>query len=85
MSRVIVLVIFCSLVFNACAAPQYIPDPVSMELWMDAPDEPDPLEACHRVTGEGACVVMSARALAWWVAKWVACEERLEAGEGDHD
>jgi len=28
-------------------------------------------------------VVMSARALAWWMAKWVACEERLEAGEGD--
>jgi len=73
------------LVFLAvsCAHPQYIPDPVSMAMWTDAPGEPDPLEACHRVTGEGACVVMSARALAWWVAKWVACEERLEAGEGE--
>jgi len=54
-----------------------------MEVWTDAPGEPDPLAECHRVTGEGACVVMSARALAWWMAKWVACEERLEAGEGE--
>ena len=63
---------------TSCAAPQYIPDPVSMELWTDAPGEPDPLEACHRVTGPGACVVMSARAAAWWVAKWQGCEERLD-------
>jgi len=83
MSRVIVLVIFCTLVFNACAHPQYIPDPVSMAMWTDAPGEPDPLEACHRVTGPGACVVSSARAWAWWMAKWAEREERLEAGEGE--
>ena len=56
----------------------YIPDPVSMELWTDAPGEPDPLAECHRVTGAGACVVSSARAWAWWMARWQACEEKLE-------
>jgi len=66
------------LLLASCAHPQYIPDPVSMELWTDAPGEPDPLEACHRVTGPGACVVMSARALAFWMSAWVACEKKLE-------
>jgi len=82
MSRVIVLVIFCSAIFNACSTPQiHITDPVSMQLWTDHPDEPDPLAACQRVTGEtdeGTCVVMTLRALAWWQLRWAACEAVLE-------
>jgi hypothetical protein len=69
-------------VLTSCATPQiHIQDPVSMQMWTDHPDEPDPLEACQRHVGEtneGYCVVLSVRALAWWQVRWTACELELD-------
>jgi len=77
-SILVSLFVIMATVNHCCAHPQYIPTSVSMELWTDAPGEPDPLAECHRVTGEGACVVMSVRALAFWMSAWQGCEEKLE-------
>jgi len=64
----------------SCSTPIHIQDPVSVQLWTDAPGQPDPLEECQRLT-TGGCVVMSVEALAWWTTKWAACEEQLDAYE----
>jgi len=64
------LVVAVLIALSSCTGPQiHIQDPVSMEMWTDHPDDPDPLEACQfpwwaeavvGVNGPGATGIITA-------------------------
>ena len=66
----------------SCSPALVIMPPASMQVWTDAPGEPDPLAECRRVGGP--CVVATAEAWGYWTVRWSECEIRLqECEEGE--